>query len=514
MDDSSVQVSRILFGFAVAYHYIFVPLTIGLIGIITIIEGMAWITKENAWIDAGKFWRRFFILNFIFGILTGFPLRELLRTHWAQYSYQVEEVFNLIFGMEARLAPWLYGFVILLSFSKNMPAAIRFAVSAFLTLAVIAQSSGILALNAWMQYPVGVKVEAETGRFLLVDPWQLFANPLLLPKIGHTIGAAYVLGGMFVMALSAVCLLRAHHEVMARASFRVAAVVTLLSLGVTGYAGHASGELIANLQPAKFAAIEALWENEPAPEALTLFAIPDATERTNRHAIRVPHVLGWLAGLEGERSIKSLAQVKRETESAIRSAISPARPSAKGLVSIERYQRDVGVLSLLEASPKTASGEDISAAARRAIPPVPPLFWGFRVMVAVWGLLTVLVVQVAWRTPDAGSLNGRRLLWACVAALPLPWLATEAGWLVCEMGRQPWTVTGALATAQSNGTVGAPQGAMALLGLGTVYAVMLFANISLSLRWLRLGPATPVPFQWVSRRFKRLAIQPSREGGG
>lgn len=514
----STDVSRILFGFATEFHYLFVPLTIGLMAVIAVLDAAAWRTGQPVWQQASLFWGRFFVLNFVCGVVTGWPLRHHIEQQWTGFAQMAGDVFQHVFAIEARIAPWLFGLVVLFAIRRRLPLPVRFAVSATLAAVLVGQSIAILALNAWMQHPVGV--EMVDGRLRLLDPSALFTNPLLPAKVLHTMGAAYVLGGMFVVAISAWFLLRAKEVKMAKGSMRVAAGFTLVALVVTGLAGHWSGELAAQYQPAKFAAIEALWQPAKSP-ALTLVAVPDAQTRSNRHAVELPHVLGWLAG-DGVHAVKSIQDIEQDAERQIRHALAQRKlnPETGASMSLAQYQRDVAPLGLLAgtlAESTEPSDADIAAAARRSVPAVAPLFWGFRAMVGAWALLMVVVGWLAWRGVDARSARGRLLLWACVLALPLPWIANGAGWIVCEMGRQPWTVAGVLTTGRSGGQVSAALSAFFLLGWGCAYAGLALVNVLLSLRWIRQGvaslpvggPQTVPGFQLrEKRRIVREALQP------
>jgi cytochrome d ubiquinol oxidase subunit I len=485
----SVDVARVLFGFAVQFHYLFVPLTLGLAALVAVLDVLAWRRGDAHCERASAFWGRFFLLNFACGVLTGWPLRYHIRGQWSEFAAMAQEVLDHVFGIEGRIAPVLLALVLAFAFRRRMPAGARALVSAALALALVAQSLAILALNAWMQRPADGRM--VDGRFRLDDAWALFTNPLWPAKVMHTVSAAYVLGGVFVMAVSAWLLLRHRHEMMARVSLRLATAFTLVALGATFVAGHHSGLLLRQHQPAKFAAIEGLWEPARAAAPLTVLAWPDAAARTNRWALEVPGLLDWVAG-DGQ-PLPDLRSIEQDMQRRLQAA-GPERPAprvAGAAWTLEQYQQQLGPRGLLaprareQAWPAAA---DIAAAAARAIPPVAPVFLGFRVMLAVWVLLVLLSAWMAWRPPDAGRPGGRRALWLCVMALPLPWLGSIAGWMVCEVGRQPWVVTGLLTTTQALGPVSPAAGALGILGWGAAYAAMLFANLLCSVRWIHQGP--------------------------
>lgn len=480
MELGDVSLSRILFAFTAMYHFLFVPLTIGLAALVAVLEGIGLWTRQPVWRDAARFWGWFFALNFACGVLTGYPLRWQIEAHWAAYGSLVEDVVGTVFAFEGRLFPVLLALVALFTLGWRLPAALHFGVSVALAVALVLQSSAILALNAWMQLPVGHTLVNGKAQVEGLDV--LLANPLVVPKILHQIASAWTLAGMLVVAGSAWFLLRRRHVLLARSSFRVASVFTLVALVVTALAGHASGAALVKYQPVKFAAIEALWKTEHAND-FVLFALPDVASRSNRYEVAVPGLLGWLAGSD-DAPVRGLDTLARETAAHIRRdlATSHTRMLASG-----QPLPPVGYAGLLPPG-STGTDAQIEAAAQRAIPRVPVVFWAFRVMLAAWAALTVLMVWALWRAPRAGHNPSRWLLWCCMAALPLPWLATEAGWMVCEIGRQPWSVTGVLPTFRSGAVLDTGYTGLKLLGFSLAYSGLFVLNIALALRHLRRGP--------------------------
>ncbi|MFG6458424.1 cytochrome ubiquinol oxidase subunit I [Roseateles sp. BYS96W] len=481
----TVDMTRALFAFSTEFHYLFVPLTIGLMAVIASLEAVALYTRKAVWAEAALFWGRFFLVNFVCGVLTGWPLRHHLQAQWGHYTEAAGEVLTYIFSLEGRLAPVLFGLVLIFALRRRLPLRWRLGVSAALAAALIAQSVAILALNAWMQNPDGI-VWAE-GRWHLPDPSVLFANPLLPSKLLHTLAAAYVLGGMFVTGLSAWLLLRARRVEVAQSSIRVSAFFTLVALLTTALAGHRSGEQLVHHQPAKFAAIEGLWRPSAGREALTVFALPDAASRSNRFALEIPGALAWIAG--SDQPLPNLQDIERQTRDSLSRALAlraVEREPARSL-TLASYQASHGVLSLLDTA-QAPSDAALDAAARRALPPVAAVFWGFRVMVGAWVVLMVVVGVLSWCGARPDQRRGRVLLWACLCALPFAWIANMAGWMVCEMGRQPWTITGVLSTLRSHSVAAGGVPVWVLLGWGAAYACVAVANVTLSLRWLRPAP--------------------------
>jgi cytochrome d ubiquinol oxidase subunit I len=510
----SADVARVLFGFSAQFHYLFVPLTIGLMAVIAVLDLLALGTGDGRWERAARFWGRFFLLNFVCGILTGWPLRYQLSSQWSGFSHLAGDVLTHVFTIEAHIAPLLFALVIAFALRQRLPAALRPAVSVALLMVLVAQSLAILALNAWMQMPVG-GVMAE-GRFRLDDPAALFSHPLWASKVVHTLGAAGVMGGVFALAISAWLLLRGRHGDIAQASLRPAALVAGAALLVTGAAGHESGDLLRQHQPAKFAAIEALWTTADGPPALTLLAWPDAATRSNRHAVELPGVLHRLVG---GQPLTSLQDIERDLHERLCVASHLQADPGLGRGTLAQQQHVLGPLSLLHAHGlrgAPACDAALAAVARRALPPVAPVFFSFRVMVGAALLLLGVVACFCFRTPDVRRAAGRRVLWLGVAAFPLPWIATIAGWMVCEVGRQPWVVTGLLSTGHAAGPVPAAVSALVLLGASIAATGLLSVNVVLSLRWIRLGlppSAGPAPAACLPRpRWPTLALQAGSRG--
>jgi cytochrome d ubiquinol oxidase subunit I len=431
----TVDLYRVLFGFAAQVHYLFVPLSIGLAVLVALLDTMAWRLRCRGCDEAARFWGRFFLLAFAAGIVTGWPLRYLLLQHWAGFASLAAPVMEQVFGIESRIAGLLFTLVLAFAVRMRFPPSLRAAVSASVALVLVAQSLAILGLNAWMQLPLGGRL--DDGQYMLDSAWILFENPLWLSKVIHTLSGAAVMGGMLALAISAWMLLHGRQVRAAAATWRPAAWLALVALVASALAGHQSGDLLREHQPAKFAAIEAVWRPVEQPAPLILLAWPDPVSRTNRYAIEIPALLGHLVGGKTIRSLQEL---------------------------------------------EAAGPEPV------ATPPVAPVFFAFRVMLGAWALMVVIAMRVVWRLPDVRRPAERRALWLCVLSLPLPWVATIAGWMVCEVGRQPWVVTGLLRTRHAIGLAPAMEGALLLVAWGVACAVLLAAHVVLWARWIRQAP--------------------------
>lgn len=435
----TVDLFRVLFGFAAQVHYLFVPLSIGLVVLVALLDIMVWHQRCRGCEQAARFWGRFFLLAFAAGILTGWPLRYLLLRHWSGFATLAAPVMEQVFSIESRISGLLFTLVLAFAVRMRFSPGLRAAVSVSVALILAVQSLAILGLNSWMQLPLGGRL--ADGQYMLDSVWLLFDNPLWPSKVAHTLSGATVMGGMLALAVSAWMLLHGRQIGAAAATWRPAAWLALVSLIASALAGHQSGNLLREHQPAKFAAIEAVWQPVDQPAPLVLFAWPDPDSRSNRYAIEIPAVLGYLVGGKTVRSIQEL---------------------------------------------QAASPDSV------ATPPVAPVFFAFRIMLGAWLLMVLIVARVAWHLPDAHRPTGRRALWLCVLGLPLPWVATIAGWMVCEVGRQPWVVTGLLRTGHAIGMAPAMEGALLLAAWGVACAVLLVAHVVLWARWIRQAPVDPL----------------------
>lgn len=477
MDFSALELSRLQFGLTAMFHFIFVPLTIGLAFIIAIMETLHLKTGNPVWRWAARFWGKFFFLNWLFGISTGIPLRFQLAENWAAYSGYVDEVISRTFYFEGLLAPFLFGaaFLFALSWRRLSPGAhcvVTWILTAFLSI----QSISILAVNAWMGAPAGV--EFTPGGAVVNDLWAIYTNPITLDKFAHTMSAAAVTGAMFVLSISAWYLLKRRHLDVARKSFWLAAIVGLLNAQVVMLMGHMSAYNLARHQPMKFAAMEAMWHQDPVPAPLTAFGFPNMQTRSTDYALEVPYMLTLLAAPGFDRSFPGIHELVADTEQRIRD-------------DIRAGQFDLGPVLLLKPytdDPAAADASQIQRAAWDTVPDVPYVFWAFRFMVGLGIAMVLLFAAAHWLSRKGKTPQPGRFLWLALCSLPMPWLAMDAGWLVAEVGRQPWTVTGVLPTMHSLGDVAAETVFMTLRGFIVVYLVMIVLNILISTRYIRRGP--------------------------
>lgn len=484
-DPHLLSLMRLEFGIAACFHYLFVPLSLGLMLAVVSLEAAGWRTGRTVWTEAARYWRRFFVLAWLVGVATGYPLRWQMQDHWQGYTEAAREVLDIVMRLEASIAPVMLSLVLLLAFAGHrMRAATRTVLSGLLMLAMATQAAGILSINAWMQHPVEPSLAA------------LFASPYAHAKIAHTLSASVLTGALFVIALSGAHLLRQRQLAVARVSMRAALAMGLVGTIATLWSGHESALEVARAQPMKFAAMEAHWTADE-DDGLVLWARPDMKVGINRSEIELPHTMSLLVGGGSPPGVNDLTAQARER---IRASLHPYAPEylAPWRALYQRAARQhAGEWPTLDEQAR------LTLAAQASRPHVPTLFFAFRAMVGI-GVALLLVLAWAWRrraSLESGH-GSRRALSLLMACLPLPWIATLSGWVVAEVGRQPWVVQGQLLTAQAATPLAAPgAGLLALRLLG--YAVIAFGFVQACMALWRHGPAPLTAWAGGWRRVRR-----------
>ena len=463
---------RVKFGFMACFHYIFVPLTLGLIVCVACMETAFVRTRAIAWESAARFWYRLFLLGWIVGVATGYPLRAQLASDWGNYFAYVKPMLDRVVPIESALGPaMLAGVVAVAAFGSRLFPALRMAIVWGLVALMTCQAVTILSMNAWMQHPTR----------------ELFLNPMALSTIAHVLCAALVCASTVICAISIIYLGRGQHLPVARVSLRTALMLGALSSVGVIVTGHLSAEHVARYQPMKFAAFEGLWHEEHGPAGWVAFAIPDPVSQANRLEVTIPYLLSVLTGHGLAGSPPGIREVlASERERIQRSVRDPnGSPDLQGYRQL--YTREKSL-----ATGPVSDDELIRRAAAYTIPSVPVLFAGFRLMAMIGlALLATFILGLIFRE-RLQSARPRRLWLVVPLLLPLPWLATLAGWITAEMGRQPWTVYGYLPTFQSAQLPTLAQGVWETVSIVSAYLLLaiLFASLSVRLVWLGPTPRT------------------------
>lgn len=431
------MLSRLQFAVATFFHFLFVPLTLGLSILIALMETQYVRTGDELYRRQARFWGKIFLVNFALGVVTGITLEFQFGTNWSRYSKYVGDIFGSLLAIEATTSFFLestFVAVWALTWDRLSPKL------HCLTIWLVAAASNlsaiwILTANAWMQHPVGYVI--RHGRAELENFWAIVTQPFGWQIIFHTLTGAYILSGFFVMGVSAYHLLREQHVSFFTKSFRLGLIFALIFSVAEVVQGHIHGAEVAKLQPTKLAAMEALWETQAgAPQ--TLLIIPD--EKNERNLVEIGKI--------------------------------------PGLLSLLAYHDSQAVVKGLKDFPKEER------------PPVLLTFLAFRVMVGL-GFLFVFLTAIGWLLRDRLIVNPLYLR-VMLYAIPLPYIALQAGWIVTEVGRQPWIVYGLMKTKDAVSPIAASQVGVTLVAFLLVYGLLGLIAFYLMATFAKAGPE-PAP---------------------
>jgi len=504
MPESLVDLSRLQFAVTAMYHFLFVPLTLGLSWLLVVMESVYVMTNKIIYKDMTRFWGKLFGINFVLGVTTGLTMEFQFGTNWAYYSHYVGDVFGAPLAIEGLMAFFLESTFIGLFFFgwSRLSKPQHLMVTLLMAIGTNLSALWILVANGWMQNPVGSEFNYATMRMELTDFKAVLFNPDAQAKFVHTVSAGYVTGAVFVLAISSWYLLKRRDVEFARRSFRIAAAFGLASALSVIVLGDESGYTVGEAQQTKMAALEAMWNPEPAPAGLKIIAGINEKQARNDWEIEIP----WLLGLIGTRSVSkeipSISQIKQRNRAHVVSGIEavkalrklradPDDAAAKAAFQEHRANLGFGLLALKFVDRlEEVTPAQIEQVANATIPRVTPMFWSFRFMVGFAFLLLALFAAAFWSTVREGSqIRPWLLKWALVM-LPVPWIACEVGWFVAEYGRQPWTIYGVLPTHLSVSTLSVSSVIGSLVGFVAFYTLLLVAELYLMIKYARLGPSS------------------------
>ena len=504
ISESVVDLSRLQFAITAFYHFLFVPLTLGLSFILAIMESAYVMTGKQVYQDMVKFWGKLFGINFALGVTTGLTMEFQFGTNWAYYSHYVGDIFGAPLAIEGLMAFFLEStFIGLFFFGWDRLTKVQHLMVTWLV-AIGSNMSAlwILIANGWMQNPVGAEFNFDTMRMEMMSFSEVIFNPVAQVKFVHTVSAGYVTGAMFVLAISAYYMLKKRDLPFARRSFAIASSFGLASILSVIVLGDESGYEIGEVQKVKLAAIEAEWETHEPPAAFTLFGIPDQENMETDYAIKIPYALGLIATRSVTEEVKGIKDLIAEHEVRIRNGmvaydlLTQIKAGDRSEATIAEFRSrvdDLGYGLLLKKyveNPVNATEEQIKLAAQNSIPRVAPMFWTFRIMVGL-GFIMLLLIGLSFYYSAKGTAERQKyLLRALIIALPAPWIACEMGWFVAEFGRQPWSIGGILPTHLSVSTRSVEDIYMSLAGFIGFYTLLLVAEMYLMIRFARLGPSS------------------------
>lgn len=489
VDTALVDWSRLQFALTACYHWIFVPLTLGLAIIMASMETIYVVKGDEFWKKTAKFWMKLFAINFAIGIATGIILEFEFGTNWSNYSWFVGDIFGAPLAIEGIFAFFMEAtFFAVMFFGWNKVSKRVHLTATWLTgIGAAISAMWILVANAWMQHPVGMEFNPDTVRHEMVDFWALVLNPVAISKFFHSVFSGWMTGAIFVIGISCWYLLKKRETRFALASIRVATIVGIIGTFAVMYSGDSSGVHAAQYQPMKLAAAEGLEDGgKGAP-----FSIVPGVEIPNMLSILATHdVNGYVPGINN--LLDGYTTPEGDTIPSAEEKI------ARGKVAIDAFReylalKDTDSVAALKA--RKVLEENIAYfgygyidSRDELVPPVGLVYWAFRVMVGLGSFLLLLMFVVLWAERRKRLADMKWLLWVGLLSIPLVYFAGQAGWIVAEVGRQPWTIEGLLPVKAAVSSVSVEAVMTTFFIFVAVFTLFLVIEMRIMIKAIKKGP--------------------------
>ena len=502
IDPGAVDWSRAQFALTAIYHWLFVPLTLGLAVIMGIMETCYYHTRKDFWRTAARFWQRLFGINFAMGVATGIILEFEFGTNWSNYSWFVGDIFGAPLAIEGILAFFMEStFVAVMFFGWNKVSAGFHLASTWLTgLGATISAWWILVANAWMQYPVGCTFNPETMRNEMTSFFDVALSPFAIDKFTHTVTSAWVLGAAFTVGVGCWYLLRRRHAELATQSIKIGSIVGLAASFLAAFTGDNSAYMVAQTQPMKLAAMEALYEGGNS-QGLTGIAFvnpfgqPDyMTDAEPPMRIAVPNMLSLLAThdpagfVPGVRDIiKGYPKADGTQEPSLKEKQERGRKAIQALKDFRAGKDKEANRKVLERDMKYF-GYGYIKDADQLVPFIPVNFWAFRIMVGLGALFILVFAVLLFVVYRKDITRPRWLQMLGIALIPLAYIASESGWLVAEFGRQPWTIQDMLPTWAAVSDLSSGGIAFTFFLFLFLFTAMLAVEVSIMCKQIKKGP--------------------------
>jgi cytochrome d ubiquinol oxidase subunit I len=514
LDTSLVDWSRAQFAMTAIYHWLFVPLTLGLGLIMSIMETLYYKTGNVFWRETAKFWIKLFGINFAVGVATGLILEFEFGTNWSNYSWFVGDIFGAPLAIEGVIAFFMEAtFIAIMFFGWNKVSKGAHLASTWLTwLGATISALWILVANAWMQHPVGMEFDPDTVRNVMVDFWALLLSPFAVDKFFHTVISGWMLGGAFVIGVSAWFLLKGREKEFAVKSMKIGAVVGLVSSVLLWITGDLAAKNVAKYQPMKLAAMEGLY-NGSAGEGLVGIGVlkPGVKDVQNNDdafyfALRFPKMLSWLATGDVNAFVPGINDILEggypvgdEIALSARDKISRGRQAIKALADYRTAKsRDVGSNVPYSSDAEHAKkwldsnieyfGYGYIKNEQDLIPPIGLTFYSFHIMVILGGYFLLLFAVVIILGRKDNLLKHKWLQWVSLLSIPLAYIAGQAGWIVAEVGRQPWAIQDILPVTAAISKLPTASVQITFFLFLLLFTILLVAEIRIMIKAIKKGP--------------------------
>ncbi|MBO5464059.1 MAG: cytochrome ubiquinol oxidase subunit I [Alistipes sp.] len=489
VESALVNWSRLQFAMTAGYHWLFVPLTLGLAVIMAIMETIYVATGDEFWKKTSKFWMKIFGINFAVGIATGIILEFEFGTNFSNYSWFVGDIFGAPLAIEGILAFFMEAtFFAVMFFGWEKVSKRTHLVATWMTgIGAAISAIWILVANSWMQHPVGMEFNPDTVRHEMVDFWALVLNPVAISKFFHSVFSGWMTGAIFAIGVSCWYLLKKREERFALASIRVSAIVGIVGTFAVMFSGDSSAVHVAEYQPMKLAAAEGL---ENGGERAPFSIVP---------GVEVPGVLSVLA----THDINGYVPGINNLLDGYTTPSGEVMPSAEE--KIERGKRAIEAFgeyrALSDSDPAAAAearavlddnidyfGYGYIDSREELVPPVGLVYWAFRVMVGLGGALLLLMGVMLWVSYKKHLASMTWLQWAALLSIPLVYIAGQAGWIVAEVGRQPWVIEGLLPVKAAVSSVSVAAVQTTFFIFVAIFTLFLAIELRILMKAIKKGP--------------------------
>lgn len=508
LDSSLVDWSRAQFALTAIYHWLFVPLTLGLGIVMAVMETIYYRTGKEFWKETAKFWMKLFGINFAIGVATGLILEFEFGTNWSNYSWFVGDIFGAPLAIEGILAFFMEAtFIAVMFFGWNKVSRGAHLASTWLTITGATLSAfWILVANAWMQYPIGMQFNPDTVRNEMFDFWAVAFSPVAINKFLHTVLSAWVLGAVFVVGVSSWFLLRNRQRQFATESIKIGAIFGLVSSVLLMWTGDGSAYCVGQYQPMKLAAMEGLYKGSNGVELVAVGVLNPSKKAYNDNEdpfigkIGIPKLLSLLTERDPNAFVPGIGDlIDGGYPSGDGVTISAQEKMARGRLAIQAmadYRKAVkaGDEASMQTSRSTLEenfryfGYGYIKDPAELIPPVALTFYSFRVMVGLGLFFMLIFVLVLVFGRKEQITKHRWLQKVSLWSIPLAYIASQAGWIVAEVGRQPWVIqdlmpTGAAVSKLSTGSV-----QLTFFLFLVLFTILLIAEIGIMTKAIKKGP--------------------------
>ena len=512
LDYSLVDWSRAQFAMTAMYHWLFVPLTLGLGLIMSVMETIYYKTGNVFWKETAKFWMKLFGINFAIGVATGLILEFEFGTNWSNYSWFVGDIFGAPLAIEGIIAFFMEAtFIAVMFFGWNKVSRGMHLTSTWLVFIGAAISAiWILVANSWMQYPVGMKFNPDTVRNEMVDFFAVALSPFAVNKYFHTMLSGLMLGGSFVVGIGSWFLLKSRHTKFAMKSIKIGAITGLVSALLLFVTGDGSSKNVAKYQPMKLAAMEGLYNGGNGVELVGFGVLkPDVTTVTDNadafyFKIAFPKMLSWLATGDANAYVPGINDIIKggyQTENG--TALSVEEKIARGKAAIRALADYRAAVDIGDAERAAIAkyrmekdfdyfGYGYLKSPEDVIPPIGLTFYSFRLMFILGAYFILLFVAVCWLGWKDKLAKHRWLLWVSLFSIPLAYLAGQAGWMVAEVGRQPWAIQDILPVTAAISKLPTASVQFTFFLFLILFATMLTAGIKIMIKVIKKGPSIEV----------------------